>query len=97
MANESLFHWAGEQLGQLIRTVVDSLAWVLTHLSEAVGGFYTGLRDTLGIGDSTASLVILIIGLLVLVAGLRRLLAVRLISGLIFTVLGVALLSWLMS
>ena len=57
MANESLFHWAGEQLGQLIRTVVDGLAWVLTHLSEAVGGFYTGLRDTLGIGDSTASLV----------------------------------------
>ena len=95
MNNESLFHWAGEQLGALIRTVVDGLAWLLTHLSEALGGFYAGLRDTLGIGDSTASLVILVLGVLILIAGLRRLLALRLISGIVVTALGVVLLSWL--
>lgn len=95
MAASDSFQWAGEQLGRVLRSLVDALAWFFGHILSALGGFYDGLAIELGIGHSTVGLIGLVIGLLLLISGLRRLLRARLISAFILGGLGVLLLSGL--
>lgn len=95
MQPDHLFHWAGEQIGRLIRILVDALGWFFGHIFGAIDSFYTGLTGELGISGSLTSLLILVVGVLIVLSGLRSLLKRRLIRGAVMTLLGVLLLSWL--
>jgi len=94
MQPDNLFHWAGEQIGRIIRIVVDAFAWFFGHIFGAIDSFYTGLTGELGISGSLTSLLILIVGLLLLLSGVRALTRRRIVSAIILAALGVLLLSW---
>lgn len=95
MQSDNLFHWAGEQIGRLLRLIVDGLSWFFGHIFGALDAFYTGLTGELGISSSLFSIVMLIIGLLLLLSALRALVHRHLLSALLMGVLGAVLLSWL--
>lgn len=93
--DNNFFHWAGEQIGQLIRAVVGVLGWLFGHLYGAIDAFINGLTGALGISSSIFSLLMLVIGLALLFAGLQALIRRRLIAAVIWTLFGLVLLSWL--
>lgn len=64
-------------------------------VAGGIGGFVDGLTRSLGISPSMFSLAILVIGLLLLINGVRALLRGGIIGGLIWLVLGLLVLSWL--
>lgn len=95
MQPDNLFHWAGEQIGRLIRVLVDGIGWFFSHIFGAIDSFYRGLTGELGINGSLTSLLILLVGGLLLWSGLRALLRRRWIAAVFMTLLGALLLSWL--
>ena len=95
MGNDNPFQWLGEQIGRILRLVVEGLAWTLTHLGTAIDSFYRGLGDALGINPTLISLIILLIGVALLLSGLRSLFAGRLLSAAVAGIPGVLILSWL--
>jgi hypothetical protein len=95
MDSDNLFHWIGEQLGAAIRFIVDSLGWLFSNFYGAIDSFVRGLTGALGINASIFSLLILLIGLAMLVAAGRALVRRRVVPTVLWTVLGVILLSWL--
>lgn len=95
MDNSNPFEWIGQLIGQFLRLIVDGLAWVLTHIGDAFSSFYDGLTRSLGISPTLLSLLILIIGLALLLSGLRSLFAGRIFSAAIAGIPGLVLLSWL--
>lgn len=92
---DNLFHWAGEQIGRLIRAVVGVLGWLFGHLYGAIDAFVDGLTGALGISSSILSLLLLVIGLALLLAGVQALFRRRVVAAVIWGLLGVLLLSWL--
>lgn len=95
MSSDNPFHWLGEQIGWLLRLVVDGLAWILTHIGSAFSSFYRGLGEALGISPGLTSLIVLIIGLALLFSGLRSLVTGRWFAAAIAGIPGIAILSWL--
>ncbi|MGB7758166.1 MAG: hypothetical protein WBL23_19100 [Salinisphaera sp.] len=95
MGNDNPFQWLGEQIGRILRLIVEGLAWVLTHIGTAVNSFYRGLGDALGINPTLISLVILLIGVALLLSGLRSLFARRFVSAAVAGIPGILILSWL--
>ncbi len=95
MQIEEFFHWLGEKLGDGIRLIVEGLGWLFGGLFDAIDGFIDGLTTSLGIDASWFSLGVLLIGLLLLVAGLRALVRRAVVAGLIWMALGLLVLSWL--
>ncbi|SPJ33336.1 hypothetical protein [Kushneria phyllosphaerae] len=95
MQSEGFFSWVGETLGNIIRAIVEFLASIFANLFGAMDGFIDGLTSSLGISSSMFSLAILVIGLLLLINGVRALLRGGIIGGLIWLVLGLLVLSWL--
>ncbi|ART61967.1 hypothetical protein [Kushneria marisflavi] len=95
MQSDGFFSWVGETLGNIIRAIVEFLASIFANLFGAMGGFIDGLTGSLGISPSVFSLVILVIGLLLLINGVRAMLRGGIIGGLIWLVLGLLVLSWL--
>ena len=95
MEIDNFFHWIGEQLGAAIRFIVDSLGWLFDNLYGAIDSFVRGLTGALGINASIFSLVILLIGIAMLWAAVRALMRRSVVATLLWTVLGVIVLSWL--
>ncbi len=95
MQVESFFEWLGEALGALIRFVVEALGGVFDAIARAGSGFLEGLSRTLGMNPSLLGIIALIVGLSLLVAGIRALLRRAFVGGLIQLLLGLWLLSWL--
>ncbi|MFC0267957.1 hypothetical protein [Kushneria aurantia] len=95
MQSEGFFSWIGERLGDIIRSLVEFLASIFANLFGAMDGFIDGLTRSLGISPSIFSLAVLIIGLLLLISGVRALFRGAVIGGLIWLVLGLLVLSWL--
>jgi hypothetical protein len=87
------FEWLGEALGSLVRLVVDSLAWVFDVLSGASTAFVNGFSRALGVNSNIFTVVAVIIGLLLIYAGVRSLLRRRFINAVIWLLLGLWLLS----
>jgi hypothetical protein len=96
MQENSFFDEIGETIGEAIRVVVDFLLAIFTNFFGAFGDFIDGLTRSLGINDSFFSIVVLVIGLLILWGGLRAFLRGSLIGGVLRTILGLFILSWLM-
>ncbi|MDB6146090.1 MAG: transporter [Pseudomonas sp.] len=95
MQVESFFEWLGHALGAVIRFVVDSLDWLFRILGHAGGNFVEGLSRALGMNTSLISIIALIIGLLFLYSAIRAFMRASIIAGIIWTILGLWLLSWI--
>jgi len=95
MNTNEFFHWIGEKLGAAIRFVVGILQWLSDHLFGAIDSFIHGLTSALGIGSSWLSIALLIIGLALIYAAIRALIRRAWVSGVIWLVIGIVLLSWL--
>ena len=87
------FEWLGEVLGSMVRIVIDSLTWIFDLLSTASAAFINGFARTLGVDSSWLSIGAVIIGLLLLYTGVQSLMRKRFISGVIWILLGLWLLS----
>lgn len=95
MQSEGFFSWIGETLGNAIRAVVEFLASIFANIGGAMDGFIDGLTRSLGISPSIFSLAILVIGVMLLISGVRSLLRGAVLGALIWLVLGLLVLSWL--
>lgn len=94
---QEFFYWIGELVGSGIRAAVDGLRWVFEQIDGILNSFVDGLTEALGISSSVFSLAFLLIGLLLIYAGARALMRKAVITGIIWLLLGVLLLSWLIS
>lgn len=91
------FEWLGEALGTLVRIVVDSLAWVFNILSGASTAFVNGFSRALGVDSNVFTVVAVIIGLLLIYAGVRSILRRRFVAAVVWLLLGLWLLSALIN
>lgn len=87
----------GELFGALIRWIVDALNWLFSSLAGASAAFVEGFSRTLGINSSILSIAAVLIGLYFLYRGIRAFVRVRIIAGLLWTLLGLWLLSALIA
>lgn len=87
------FEWLGEVLGSIVRVIIDSLAWLFDILSGASAAFVNGFARTLGVDSSWLSIAAVIVGLLLLYAGVRAFMRKHFIAGVIWLLLGLWLLS----
>lgn len=97
MRTEGFFEWLGRIIGTAIRFIVDLLSGVLGGIGQAIDDFLGGLARAIGMDVSFFSLILLIIGLLLLYAGIRAFIRRAIISGLVLTFLGLVVMSWLIA
>ncbi|SHF41744.1 hypothetical protein SAMN02745148_02579 [Modicisalibacter ilicicola DSM 19980] len=97
MQTEGFFNWLGESIGEALRALVDLLSSFFAGIGVAVYEFIEGLSGSLGVNTSLFNMIVLIIGLLLLVKGIRSFLQRAIIGGVIWTLAGLFLLSWLMA
>lgn len=95
MQVESFFEWLGQAFGAVIRFIIDTFGWFFNMLGHAGGNFVEGLSRTLGMDTSLISIIALIVGLLLLYSAVRAFMRAAIISGIIWAVLGLWLLSWI--
>ncbi|MBT8769245.1 hypothetical protein [Pseudomonas boanensis] len=97
MRTEGFFDWLGHLLGSIIRFFVELLSGALGGISDAIDDFVHGMARAIGMDVSFFSLILLVIGLLLLYAGIRALIRRSIIGGLILTFLGLVVMSWLIA
>lgn len=90
---EEFLGWLGQQLGNVIRIVVELLAGAFAGIDN----FFTGLGMSLGMSVTVVNLILLVLGIYLLYIGFRRFIRGRLLGGLIHLGLGVLLLGWLIN
>ncbi|GHB30006.1 hypothetical protein [Salinicola rhizosphaerae] len=92
---DGFFNWLGEALGNVLRTIVDLLNGLFGNVWGAMDGFVDGLTGALGINNSIFSIGVLIVGVLLLINGVRALLRGGIVGGILWLLLGLLILSWL--
>lgn len=97
MENQGFFESLGSWLGSLIRFVVEALGGVFSSLSGAGGDFLTGLSHALGMEPSFLGLLALVVGLLMLVSSVRAFMRRNWVRGVLWLLIGLWLLSLLIS
>lgn len=97
MRTEGFFEWLGRIIGTVIRFVVDLLSGVLEGISQAIDDFLNGLARAIGMDVSFFSLILLVIGLLLLYSAVRAFIRKSIIGGLVLTLLGLVVMSWLIA
>ncbi|WP_410525047.1 hypothetical protein [Pseudomonas aeruginosa] len=95
MGTEGFFDGLGEMLGRAIRFVVDLLSGLLGGIWGAMDDFLHGLARAIGMDASLFSFVFLVLGLLLLYSGIRAFMRRSIVGGVIRTVLGLIVMSWL--
>ncbi|KQQ54940.1 hypothetical protein IFR09_08750 [Pseudomonas syringae] len=97
MQAQGFFEWLGQAIGAVIRFFVDGLEWLFNLLAHAGGNFVDGLSRALGMDTSLISILALIVGLMLLYAAIRAFMRASIIAGIIWLLLGLWLLSWIIS
>ena len=92
MQSGNFFEWLGGMLGSVIRAIAGGLSFVVGGLGHAVRNFTDGFAGALGIHASSLNMILVVIGLLFLVAGIRSLLQRSFIGGIFWLVLAALLL-----
>jgi len=95
MKSESTFEWLGAMLGEAIRTIVAALKTVFGGFGEAVGAFSSGLAEALGMSPTLFNFALLVLGLLLLYAGIRSLMNRSVLGAIFWFLLAVLLLGGL--
>lgn len=91
MGTEGFFDGLGEMLGR----AVDLLSGLLDGIWDAMDDFLHGLARAIGMDASLFSFVFLVLGLLLLYSGIRAFMRRSIVGGVIWTVLGLIVMSWL--
>ena len=94
---ESFIGNLGLWLGTLVRFIVEPLNGLFGTITEAGSNFVDGMARALGMDTSIISIAVLIIGLLFLYNAVRAFIRASIIGGVIWLVLGLWLLSWIIS
>ena len=94
---ESFIGNLGLWLGTLVRFIVETLNGLFGTITEAGSNFVDGMARALGMDTSIVSIAVLIIGLLFLYNAVRAFIRASIIGGVIWLVLGLWLLSWIIS
>ena len=94
---ESFIGNLGLWLGTLVRFIVETLNGLFGTITEAGSNFVDGMARALGMDTSIISIAVLIIGLLFLYNAVRAFMRASIIGGVIWLVLGLWLLSWIIS
>lgn len=87
----------GLWLGQIVHFIVESLSGLFTAITEAGGNFIDGMARALGMDTSIVSIAVLVIGLLFLYNAVRAFMRASIIGGVIWLLLGLWILSWVIS
>ncbi|MWJ27750.1 hypothetical protein GPM19_05925 [Halomonas sp. ZH2S] len=95
MQSISFFDSVGEKIGEIIRAFVDFLVAMFSNFFGAMDAFVDGLTRSLGINASFFSIAVLVIGLLIVFGGIRALLRGSVVGGVLRTLVGLVILSWL--
>lgn len=94
---ESFIGNLGLWLGTLVRFIVETLNGLFGTITEAGSNFVDGMARALGMDTSIISIAVLIIGLLFLYNAVRAFIRASIIGGVIWLVLGLWLLSWIIT
>lgn len=97
MQTNGFFEGVGEAIGEVIQALVAGLLSLSDGSLGAFEGFINGLAGSLGISPSFFSILILVIGLWVLWRGVRALMRGSLLGAIVRIVLGLMILSWLLT
>ncbi|VCU69661.1 hypothetical protein PIGHUM_01724 [Pigmentiphaga humi] len=95
MEHDNTFEWLGSALGDAIRTIVAALKTVFGGFGHAVGEFSAGLAQALGMSPTLFNFGLLLLGLLLLYAGVRALIGRSLLGAVIWWALAVLVLGGL--
>jgi hypothetical protein len=93
MLVEGFFDGLGQVLGTLIRWIVEGLSGFFALFANAGEDFLQGLSRALGMQTSLLGLIALVIGLMLLAAAVRAFIRRAWISGSLYLLLGLWLLS----
>ena len=94
---ESFIGNLGLWLGTLVRFIVETLNGLFGTITEAGSNFVDGMARALGMDTSIISIAVLIIGLLFLYNAVRAFIRASIIGNVVWLVLGLWLLSWVIS
>lgn len=94
---QDLFEWLGHALGTLIRFIVDALSGFFGFFADIGRSFLDGLASALGTDVGLLSIVAMACGLLLLYAAVRAGLRKAFVRMVIYGLLGLWLLSLLVS
>lgn len=97
MGVDGFFESLGEAFGSVIRFIVEGLSGFFGMLGGAVSSFISGMSKALGVTPSLLSIVVLVAGLWLLYLAVRAFIRRSIIAGVIWLVLGLWLLSGLIS
>jgi hypothetical protein len=92
MQSNSFFESLGNVLGEIIRTIVGVLRYLLGGVGRAIGDFSAGLAKAMGMSPSLFNFAILILGVLLLIAAIRALLRRSVLGFLFWAILAVLVL-----
>ena len=95
MQTDSFFQWLGNLLGEVLRAVVAGAKFLFGGLGAAIGDFSAGLADALGMSPTLFNFGLLVLGLLLLYAGIRALMNRSLLGAVFWLILAVLLLGGL--
>ena len=97
MQSGNFFEWLGGLIGAVIRGIVHIVQFVFGGFGHAIGEFTDGLARALGMRPSAFNMVLLIIGLLLLAAGVRAFTRRAIVAGILWTALAALLLGKLIA
>ena len=97
MGVDGFFESLGEAVGSVIRFIVEGLSGFLGFLGTAISSFIAGMSKALGVTPSLLSILVLVVGLWLLYVAVRAFIRRAIIAGVIWLVLGLWLLSGLIS
>lgn len=97
MLANGFFTWLGESLGEAIRFIVEVLGGFFAGIGVAAHDFIEGLTGSLGMDTSLFGLIALILGLGLLYKGIRALLQRSFLTGALWMLFGLLVLSWLIA
>ncbi len=90
--SETTFQWLGSMLGEAIRTIVGALKYLFGGLGTALGDFSSGVAAAMGMSPTLFNFAVLIIGLLLLYAGVRALFRRSVVAAIVWLILAVVVL-----
>lgn len=97
MGVNGFFESLGEAVGSVIRFIVEGLSGFLDVFGSAISSFIAGMSKALGVTPSLLSIVVLVVGLWLLYVAVRAFIRRSIIAGVIWLMLGLWLLSGLIS
>ncbi|ARP87021.1 hypothetical protein [Bordetella genomosp. 9] len=92
MQSNGFFESLGNVLGEVIRTIVSALRYLLGGIGRAIGDFSAGLAHAMGMSPNLFNFAVLLLGVLLLIAAVRALLRRSIVGFLFWAILAVLVL-----